>query len=304
MTAAPTATPTASPLRSWRNLSRDARAMAVAGALGATFGLYFYVELVSARSVWARDALAGACIGGSVGFFLAAAAPGRDRAWIRLAHAVARGVPLGALGGAIGLVAGEAVLDALRGGLLGRALSWGVLGLGIGAGLAAGPGWRGRIGHGVAGGGLGGLLGGGSFEAIRMAMGHRVELGQGLGIVVLGGGLGLALALAERVLRRAWVQVTRGRQEGRSYLLAGRATTLGLDERAGVGLFGDATVARLHATIEADPAPGGGYLLRGHAPADRTRVNGAAVDPAAAPVPLRDGDRIDLGQTSLVFRRR
>ena len=64
-----------------------------------------------------------------------------------------------------------------------------------------------------------------------------------------------------------------------------------------VGLFGDATVARLHAEIEA--LPGGGFALRNHAPAGRTRVNGQAV--AAEPRPLRDGDRINLGQTTLVF---
>ena len=297
MTTITTATPRTSSRR-W--LRRDARSLAIAGALGATFGLFFYVELVTARSVWVRDALAGASIGGAVGFFLAAAGPARDRAWLRLARAVTRAVPLGAVGGALGLVAGEVVLDVLRGGLLGRSLSWGILGLGIGSAIVAGPGWRARIGHGIVGGGLGGFLGGGSFEAIRLLMGHRVDLGQGLGIVVLGGGLGLALALAEQVLRRAWVQVTQGRQEGRSYLLTGRVTTLGLDERAGVGLFGDATVARLHAEIEA--LPGGGFALRNHAPAGRTRVNGQPV--AAEPQPLRDGDRIDLGKTTLVFRSR
>ena len=38
--------------------------------------------------------------------------------------------------------------------------------------------------------------------------------------MILGAGLGLFLALVEQALRRAWVQVLRGRQEGRIYLLA------------------------------------------------------------------------------------
>jgi pSer/pThr/pTyr-binding forkhead associated (FHA) protein len=99
-------------------------------------------------------------------------------------------------------------------------------------------------------------------------------------------------------LRRAWVQVLRGRQEGRAYLLARRVSALGLDERAEVGLFGDPSVARRHATIE---STGQGYVLKNHAPAGRTKVNGAVVGDLQ---PLRDGDRIELGQTLLVFRQR
>lgn len=277
---------------------RQAHEMAVAGALGAVFGLFFYVELVHADSIWARDALAGATIGGAVGFFLASADPFRDGAWLRLAREATRGTLSGALGGAVGLVLGEVVLDWFRGGLVGRSASWAILGTGIGLGLGLGAGSRSRTVHGLVGGSLGGLVGGGLFEAIRAGMGNRIELGQGLGIVFLGGGLGLALALAEQVLRRAWVQVLRGRQEGRAYLLSDRLTTLGLDERAGVGLFGDPTVARRHAEIE---ALGGDYILSSFAPDGRTRVNDEVV---SGPRPLRDGDRVELGRTLLVFRRR
>ena len=42
----------------------------------------------------------------------------------------------------------------------------------------------------------------------RWAIGY--DLGQGLGIAILGGGLGLFLALVEQALRRAWVQVLAG----------------------------------------------------------------------------------------------
>src|SRR5205823_6550274 len=106
------------------------------------------------------------------------------------------------------------------------------------------------------------------------------------------------LSLVEQALRRSWVLVLRGRQEGRAYLLSHRRSALGLDERAEVGLFGDPTVARRHAEIEATAQ---GYVLHNHAPSGRTRVNGAVVQGAQ---PLRDGDRIELGQTLLVFRQR
>ena len=86
---------------------RQAYDLALAGGLGALFGLYLYVELVQAESVYVRDALAGHLIGGSLGVFLNAYGPLRDGAWLKLARAVAWGAPAAALGGAIGLVAGR-----------------------------------------------------------------------------------------------------------------------------------------------------------------------------------------------------
>ncbi|MCA1685472.1 MAG: FHA domain-containing protein, partial [Planctomycetia bacterium] len=100
------------------------------------------------------------------------------------------------------------------------------------------------------------------------------------------------------VLRRAWVQVVSGRQEGRMYLLSRPRSTLGLDERADVGLFADALVARRHAEIESTSR---GYILHHVGPPGRTRVNGDVVTGELA---LKDGDRIELGHTLLVFRQR
>jgi len=281
----------------WASL-RQAYDLALAGAVGAIFGLYLYVELVQAESVYVRDALAGLIIGGSTGFFLSAWGPFRDGAWHKLARAVAWGVPAAALGGALGLVLGELVIGLLRGGLLGRACSWSVLGLGIGLGQGLADRSRQRLVFGLIGGGLGGFVGGCCFEQLRVAMGNRYDLGQALGIVILGGGLGLFLALVEQALRRAWVQVQSGRQEGRIYLLAHKRCRLGLDERAEIGIFGDPDVARQHAEIESTSQ---GYLFR-HLAAQRfSRLNGKSV---TGTEPLHDGDRLELGKTVLVFRQR
>lgn len=287
-----------STVRTLRANLRQAFELAVTGALGALFGLYLYVECVRADSVYVRDLLAGLLIGGSLGVFLNAWAPLRDGAWLKVSRAVALGAPAAAAGGAIGLVAGEFVIGVLQGGLLGRALSWSVLGLGIGLGQGTADRSRDRLVFGLIGGGLGGLLGGFLFEWLRVALGDRLELGQALGIVTLGGGLGLCLALVEQALRRAWVQVVNGRQEGRIYLLSHARCRLGLDERADVGLFGDPSVARRHAEIESTAS---GYVLHHVASAGTTRVNGDAV---AGLRPLRDGDRIELGRIQLVFRQR
>ncbi|MBX6316687.1 MAG: FHA domain-containing protein, partial [Isosphaeraceae bacterium] len=181
-----------------------------------------------------------------------------------------------------------------------RALSWAILGLGIGVSQGLAYRSRQRLVYGLIGGGLGGLLGGGLFEWFREGLGKGYDptISQGLGIAVLGAGLGLCLSLVEQVLRRAWVQVLRGRQEGRAYLLAKARNALGLDERAEVGLFGDLTVARRHAEIEVTRD---GYVLHNLDPKGRTKVNGQTIN---GPVTLRDGDRIELGQTLLVFRQR
>ena len=285
--------------RTWHNL-RQAYDLALSGAIGGLFGLYLYVEMVQAESVYVRDAWAGLLIGGSVGFFIGAWGPGRDGAWHKLARSATVGAVAAALGGALGLVAGELAIGLLRGGLLGRAVSWSVLGLGIGLGQGLADRSRQRLLFGLIGGGLGGLVGGFSFETLRVALGNRYGLGQALGILILGGGLGLFLALVEQALRRAWVQVQNGRQEGRTYLLARKRCRLGLDERAEIGIFGDPGVARQHAEIEQTP---GGFVWHQLDAQKPSRLNGKPVVAATAQ-PLRDGDRIELGRTVLVFRQR
>jgi hypothetical protein len=277
---------------------RHAYELALAGGLGALYGLYLYVELVAAEAVYARDALAGLLIGGSLGVFLNGYAPLRDGAWLKLARAITWGASAAAVGGALGLVAGEKVIGLLQGGLSGRALSWAVLGLGIGLGQGLADRSRERLIYGLIGGGVGGFLGGLVFEWLRIALGNRPGVSQALGIVILGAGLGLCLALVEQVLRRAWVQVQNGRQEGRIYLLAHPRSRLGLDERAEIGIFGDAAVARRHAEIEATAT---GYVLHHVADKAMTRVNGSLLSDRQA---LQDGDRIELGRTVLVFRQR
>jgi hypothetical protein len=285
-------------LKTLRANARQAYDLALAGAIGAVFGLFFYVETIVTPSVWVRDALAGMLIGGAIGYALSAAGPLRDRAWLTLARASSWGAIAGALGGAVGLVIGEVVLGTFKGGLIGRAASWSVLGLGIG--LGQGIAYRSvqKLIFGLVGGGIGGFVGGWLFESLRKALGESPNLGQGVGVACLGAGLGLGLALVEQALRRAWVQVLNGRQEGRSYLLGRGKSALGLDERAAVGLFGDPTVARSHAEIESSPS---GFLLRNLDGLGRTKRNGSVVTGSE---PLTDGDTIELGNTRLVFRNR
>jgi Inner membrane component of T3SS, cytoplasmic domain len=306
MSAVPVQAPELTKLPRWAN-ARQAYRLSLAGSMGALIGLYLYVELTRPYSSlrqsdglwWARDLLAGVSLGGLIGFFLNSADAWRDGALIRLARAGTWGALAGAAGGAAGLVLGELVLGGLRGGLLGRAISWAILGLAIGASQGLAEKSRAKLRFGLIGGGLGGFLGGFLFELLRERLGNRYDLSQALGVLILGAGLGFFLAFVEQVLRRAWLVVLNGRQEGRSYVLSRGIATIGLDERATVGLFGDKNVARRHAEIEADS--NGGFVLRELEGSGRTKVNGASVTKGAA---LNDGDRIELGRTLLIFRRR
>lgn len=273
---------------------------AISGALGAVFGLYLFTELAQTRSLLLRSALAGTAIGGMVGFFLNAYEPFRDGAWLKLGRDSSWGALFGALGGALGLTLGELSLDLMQGGRIGRAISWAILGLAIGIsqGLAARSRQRPRFG--AIGGTLGGLIGGFLFESLRIALGNRYDISQALGVAALGGGLGLCLALVEQALRRAWVLVENGRQEGRAYSLSDSISRIGLDERAEIGLFGDLAVGRRHAEIVLES---GQYWLKPLDPARPTLVNGQKASPSSPQI-LKDGDRIELGRTRLRFRQR
>lgn len=272
--------------------------LALSGAMGAVIGLFLDVELVRTGSLWLRDALAGGLIGGAIGFVLNAVEPMRDGALVRMSRKGTIGAVAGALGGSAGLLVGEFVLGGFQGGLIGRACSWAILGVGIGVSQALADRSVQRLLFGVLGGVSGGFLGGFSFEALRQALGNRYDLSQSFGMVLLGGGLGLCLAVVEQALKSAWVVVRNGRQEGRAYLLTRGSSILGLDEHVEIGLFGDPNLARRHAEIARTRE---GYVLRNHDAKGRTRVNGEAVEGARA---LNDGDRIELGRTLLTFRRR
>ena len=108
----------------------------------------------------------------------------------------------------------------------------------------------------------------------------------------------LGVASVEQALRRVWVQVLNGRQEGRSYSLGRGVSSFGLNEHATVGLFGDPSVARSHAEIEISTS---GVTLKNLDVDGRTKRNG---QPMAGSSPLQDGDTFELGGTRLIFRNR
>ena len=84
-------------------------------------------------------------------------------------------------------------------------------------------------------------------------LGNRYDLSQALGIVILGAGPGLSLALVEQALRPGLGPGAQRPPGGAVYLLAQTSSALGLDERAEVGLFGDSLIARRHGVPVDEP---------------------------------------------------
>ncbi|MGE0683825.1 MAG: FHA domain-containing protein [Candidatus Binatia bacterium] len=279
-------------------LSRERLSLfAGAGMLGGIAGWAAAEPLAAIMNVYVRALLLGAMIGIFVGAFLGAieglSAGHKQQTW--------QGVRLGALtglaGGAGGLLAGE-IAFGLFGGVEGRIVGWGLFGLV--AGLGAG--WVGRsfarLRNGGLGGCLGGAIGGVLYEAMTTLFPQTV--GRGLALALLGAVIGLGIGLVSEFLKRTWLMVIRSQsrnaREGKEYQLSKPRTTIGRAEESDVGLFGDQTVANLHAFI--DRQKNTFVLVRGEG---LVRVNQA---PVTQPVQLRNGDRVEIGGTLFLFRER
>ncbi len=117
---------------------------------------------------------------------------------------------------------------------------------------------------------------------------------------LLGAAIGLGIGLVSEILKRGWFMVIRSQsrnaREGKEYPLVKAKTTIGRAEESDVGLFGDQSVANLHAVVERQK--GKFILSRGEG---LVRVNHV---PVTQPVQLKNGDRVEIGGTLLLFRER
>jgi pSer/pThr/pTyr-binding forkhead associated (FHA) protein len=120
-----------------------------------------------------------------------------------------------------------------------------------------------------------------------------------MGFIVLGMCIGLAIALAQVLLREAWVKVEQGFRAGRELILSKPEISIGRAEACDIGLFGDDQIEKTHALIRlrADQryelldqkTPGGTFL-------NDKRINQAAL--------LKSGDLIRVGRAVLCFREK
>lgn len=160
---------------------------------------------------------------------------------------------------------------------------------------------------GLIGGTLGGLVAGIAFSPLSHALAGLTSVMQGgdeIGkpgraamAIVLGGSIGLFVSLAREVAKKAWIRQRLGRNEGREWVIDAAQTFIGRDERAHVPLFGDDTVAPMHACIVRQ---GREYVIYDSGTPHGTIVNGQRIQQAMLP----GGSVIQIGSHVLEFSMR
>jgi len=100
--------------------------------------------------------------------------------------------------------------------------------------------------------------------------------------------------------RTGIVRIEEGKEPGRVYEIRKESLSIGRSRESDVFLE-DLAVSRLHASII--NMGNGNYALRDEGSANGTKVNGQTVN-KYQPFTLSEGDKIQLGQTVLVFAKR
>jgi MFS family permease len=290
---------------------------AVWGAAAAYFG-WVGGRLIGTDAPLAGAALKGLALGVALalglGILDALAAGSRDVVGLGIRLTLA--VLIGAAGGLVGGFLGQA-LYLLSGGRWSALLifGWTLTGLLVGAAPSAFDllgavlrnedrrGARRKVRNGLIGGAVGGLAGGVVSVLLHglWASWFTDPDAQDLwspsatGFVALGACIGLAVALAQIILREAWLRVEAGFRPGRQVLLTRPEIKIGRAESCDVGLFGDAAVEKVHAQITRQ---GDQWVLSDAGTAAGTVLNGQRL---TTPTPLRKGDRIQVGGSVLSF---
>ncbi len=142
------------------------------------------------------------------------------------------GLVVGLVGGAAGQALYQlAPSDPALVGVVFQMFGWALLGGLAGAGLAPFiPNLK--VVHGLAGGALGGLVGGIGFLAVAALTGEKGEVaGRLVGGLLVGLFIGLMVALAEAAFRRAWLEVRYGTRETIAVTLGAEPVKVGGDSK-------------------------------------------------------------------------
>ncbi len=159
--------------------------------------------------------------------------------------------------------------------------------------------------NGVLGGTAGGLLGsllylliGGVWKLLFPGKFDKLWSPSGIGFAALGACIGLMIGLAQVILKEAWLKVEAGFRPGREMIISRDALTIGRAESCDIGLFGDASVEKVHARILKQ---GDHYLLADNGTPGGTYLNDERID---GPTPLKAGDAIRVGKCVIRFQER
>lgn len=286
----------------------------------AAFAGWVLGRMTASGDVIVQTATKGMLLGMFVALALALVDGLWTSSWRRFGQVILRVLVASAGGGLAGLIGG-AVGQASYGKFelpVFLILGWAVTGLLIGASLGIFDflarlvrnedkrGARRKIVNGLLGGLVGGVFGGVLFLLLKSVWGNMFQdrpvdelwSPSAWGFVALGLCIGLAIGLAQVILKEAWVRVEKGFRQGRELILSKPEVTLGRGEWCDIGLFGDPAIERTHARIRMN---GNSYVLADEDTPTGTFLNGQRI---RQPSLLRSGDAIQIGNCLLRFGER
>jgi hypothetical protein len=260
-----------------------------------------------ARTNHWKDLIARIISFGLCGLFISVSLSVADPVIDRNTHAAIKNGSIGAALGLLGGLAASLVVDRIyhfiggadHGALrqsLSQSISWAVLGsfVAIAPGVVAKN--RKRLYIGLAGGALGGLIGGLLLDPFSDLTGSP-EIGRLIAICCIGAITGAATGLIERAARTGWLRVTAGVIKGKQFILYRNPTYIGSAPDCQIYLFRDPKVGRRHAAIhllkgriEIEDLPLGGPTLVNSIPITRRS--------------LKQGDQITIGATKFQFQEK
>ncbi len=185
--------------------------------------------------------------------------------------------------------------------MVARMLAWSLAGaaMGLGQGIALRS--KKLLSHGFLGGLIGGMLGGLLFDPLDLVVlgADRVGADQArmIGIAVIGAAVGVMIGVVELLTRDAWLRMVEGPLAGKEFLMFREVMNIGASPRSEIYLFNDPKVAQNHATIR---MIGDECEISARDAVSPLFVNGQAIRTSR----LRQGDRIQIGDTSFLFEQR
>lgn len=216
---------------------------------------------------------------------------------------------IGAVGGAVAGALAQLVYGFLGGTMggggfmqiLARTIGWSIAGLFIGLSQGAATMSVKKIINGLIGGAIGGFIGGFLFDAlgtISATLGADPGLiSRLIGLTAIGAATGAAIGIIEELRKEAWLVITGGPLTGKQFILYRPVTSIGSSYKCDIALVKDQYLAPQHCVVEIS---GGGYTIRDLGTQTGTAVNGRPVQRQN----LRNGDSIQIGQTTLTYNDR
>lgn len=274
------------------------------GAFGAIGGLIGWqvsnlLGLSFTENLYLSELVVGALIGVSIGLLMGIAEGLLTRNFVQIVRASLVSGLLGLAGGALGLPISEALFQFLGGEPWARALGWGLFGLliGVAAGITGGAQmWKGAL-----GGLIGGVLGGWLLEVARGQLADPL-LGKAIGLILLGGSVGIFIALIVFLLSRAWLTVTRGKLKGTDFILDkfirpdGPSAFIGSDALKADIVFPDPDIAPQHGLLKG----AGTHVNLKDMSIQGTFINNQRIEQAT----LRNKQKVRMGNTEFVYYER